>query len=68
VHLFEDRVRLPGVLARAEDEEVGVGADGPQVEDDDVLRQLATSEAGDQTSLFERGQSERILSSVLLIF
>jgi hypothetical protein len=61
----EDRRRLPGVPPRAEDEEVGVGADGPQVEDDDVLRQLSLGEAGDEASLFERGQSEMVLSSLL---
>ena len=32
---------------------VGVGADGPHVEDDDVLRQLLLGEAGDAAGLFE---------------
>jgi hypothetical protein len=62
LHLVEDRLRLPRVAARAQDEEVGVDADRSQVENDDVLRQLLLREAGDEASLFERGQSERILS------
>jgi len=64
LHLVENRCCLPGVPSRAEDEEVGIGADRPQIEDDDVLRQLSLGEAGDETSLFERGQSEMILSSL----
>jgi hypothetical protein len=53
LHLVEDRGRLPWVPSRTEDEEVGVGADRAQVEDDDVLRQLLLGEAGDEASLFE---------------
>jgi hypothetical protein len=62
---IQDRARLPGIASRAEDEEVGVRADRPQVEDDDVLRQLLLREASDEASLFERGQSGRVLSSLL---
>jgi hypothetical protein len=64
LNLVEDRRCLPRVPARTEDEKVGVGADRPQIEDDDVLRQLSLGEAGDEASLFERGQSEMILSSL----
>jgi hypothetical protein len=53
VHLVVDRSRLPRVLPRADDEEVGVGARGPHVENDDVLRQLFLGEAGDAARLFE---------------
>jgi hypothetical protein len=60
--LADDRLRLPGVAPGAQHEEVGIDADRPQVEDDDVLRQLLLGEAGDEASLFERSQSERILS------
>jgi hypothetical protein len=61
-HLVDDRLRLARVPAGGQDEEIGIDADRPQVEDDDVLRQLLLGEAGDETSLFERGQSEMILS------
>src|ERR687897_1601220 len=61
-HLVDDRLRLPRVTPAAQHEEVGIGADRPQIEDDDVLCQLLLSEAGDEASLFERCQSERILS------
>jgi hypothetical protein len=64
LHLVEDRCRLTGIPPRAEDEEVGVRADRPQIEDDDVLRQLSLGDAGDEASLFERGQSEMVLSSL----
>jgi hypothetical protein len=57
--LVVDRLRLPRVAPRAEDEEVGVDADGPQIEDDDVVRQLLLSEAGDAAGLFERVQGWR---------
>jgi hypothetical protein len=52
-NLVHDRLRLARVPAATEHEEVGVGADRPKVEDDDVLRQLLLGEAGDQASLFE---------------
>jgi hypothetical protein len=52
-NLVDDPLGLPRVLARAHDEEVGVRAHGAHVEDDDVLRQLLLSEAGDTTCLFE---------------
>jgi hypothetical protein len=64
-HFINDRLRLAWVSPGAEDEEVGVRADRPQVEDDDVLRQLLLGKAGDEASLFERGQSGRVLSSLL---
>jgi hypothetical protein len=51
--LVYDRLRLPRIPPAAEDKEVGVDADRPQVEDDDVLCQLLTSETGDEASLFE---------------
>jgi hypothetical protein len=51
-----DRLRLARVPARGDDEEVGVGSDGPQVEDDDILCQLLLCESGDAAGLFERGQ------------
>ena len=38
---------------RAEDEEVGVRAHRPHVEDEDVLRQLLLGEAGDSACLVE---------------
>src|SRR5438094_3560139 len=38
VHLVPDRLRLAGVATGADDEEVGVAAHGPHVEDDHVLR------------------------------
>jgi hypothetical protein len=53
VHLVVDRSGLPRVLTRADDEEVGVGARGPHVENDDVLRQLFLGEAGDAARLFD---------------
>jgi hypothetical protein len=53
MHLVIDGSGLPRVLARADDEEVGVGARGPHVEDDNVLRQLFLGEAGDAARLFE---------------
>jgi hypothetical protein len=37
----------------ADDEVVGESADGPHVEDDDVLRQLLLCDAGDAAGLFE---------------
>ncbi len=52
-HLVDDRLRLARVLARADDEEVGVRAHRPHVEDDDVLRQLLLGEAGDSACLFQ---------------
>jgi hypothetical protein len=61
-HFVDDRLRLARVAPGRQYEEIGVDADRPQVEDDDVLRQLLLGEAGDETSLFERGQSEKILS------
>jgi hypothetical protein len=64
LHLVEDGVRLPWIPAGAEHEEVRVGADRPQIEDDDVLRQLLLSEAGDEASLFERGQSGTVLVAI----
>jgi hypothetical protein len=51
--LVDDRLRLARVASAAQHEEVGVDADRPQVEDDDVVRQLLLSEAGDEASLFE---------------
>ena len=53
LHLVGDGLRLPGIPPRAEHEEIGVRADGPQVDDEDVLRQLSLGEAGDEASLFE---------------
>jgi hypothetical protein len=50
-HLVDDRLRLPRVLARADDEEVGVCAHRPHVEDHDVLRQLLLGEAGNSACL-----------------
>jgi hypothetical protein len=61
-NLVHDCLGLSRIPPVAQDEEVGVDADRPQVEDDDVLRQLLLGEAGNEASLFERGQSERILS------
>jgi hypothetical protein len=61
-HLVDDRLRLPRIASAAQHEEVGVGANRPQVEDDDFLRQLLLGEAGDEASLFEGCQSEGILS------
>ena len=58
-HLFVDRGHLPRVLARGDDEEVGVGAHRPHVEDDDVARQLVLGDAGDAAGLLERGQAVR---------
>ena len=52
-HLVDDCLRLPRVLTRAEDEEVGVRAHRPHVEDDDVLGQLLLGEAGDSACLVE---------------
>ena len=52
-HLIRDRLRLAGIAPGAKDEEVRIRADRPQVEDDDVLRQLLLGEAGDEASLFE---------------
>jgi hypothetical protein len=51
--LVIDRLRLASVPARAEDEEVRIRGDRPQIEDDDVLRQLLASESGDAAGLFE---------------
>jgi len=48
-----DRLCLARVSPRAEDEEVGVGGDGPQIEDQDVLCQLLLGESGDAAGLFE---------------
>ena len=53
VHLVVDRGGLPRVLAGGDDEVVGERADGPHVEDDDVLRQLLLGESGDAAGLFE---------------
>jgi hypothetical protein len=61
-HLVDDRLRLPWIASAAQHEEVGVDGDRPQVEDNDVLRQLLLGEAGDEASLFEGCQAERILS------
>ena len=52
VDLVPDRLRLARVVPLADDEVVGKGADGPHVEDDDVLRQLFLREAGDAAGLF----------------
>jgi hypothetical protein len=60
--LVRDRLGLSRIAPVAQDEEVRVDADRPQVEDDDVLRQLLLGEAGNEASLIERGQSERVLS------
>lgn len=54
--LVVDRSRLPRVLSRAHHEVIGVGADGPHVQDDHVLRQLFLCETGDAACLFERRQ------------
>jgi len=51
--LVVDRLCLARVSPRAEDEEVGVGGDGPQIEDQDVLCQLLLGESGDAAGLFE---------------
>ena len=51
--LVDDRLRLPRVLAGADDEVVGVRAHRPHVEDHDVLRQLLLGEAGDSACLFQ---------------
>jgi hypothetical protein len=51
--LVDDRPRLTGVLAGADDEVVGVRAHRPHVEDDDLLGQLLLGEAGDSAGLFE---------------
>ena len=45
VHLVEDRLRLAGVSAGREHEEVRVDAHGPHVEDDDVFGQLLGARA-----------------------
>jgi len=55
-HLVVDRLRLPRVLARADDEVVGVEANRPHVENHDVFRQLALGEVGDATGLLETRQ------------
>ena len=57
VHLVPDRLRLARVAARAHDEEVGVRADGPHVEDDDVARELVLDERRDPACLFDRRQA-----------
>src|SRR5204862_1114665 len=56
VHLVPDRRRLTRVPPGADDEEVGERADGPHVENQDVLRQLLLGESGDPASMFERRQ------------
>ena len=56
VDLVEDRLRLPRVLTRADDEEIGVRAHRPHVEDDHVARQLLLGESGDAAGLFEGAQ------------
>src|SRR6266536_2066298 len=53
VDLVVDRLRLPRVVPVADHEEIGEDADGPHVEDDDVLRQLFLRSAGDAAGLFE---------------
>ena len=57
VHLVEDRLRLAGVAAGREHEEIRVDAHGPHVENDDVFCQLLARESGDPACLFERSQS-----------
>src|SRR2546421_10621621 len=64
VHLVLDRLRLPWVLAAADDEKVRVDTDRTHVEDDDVLRQLALGEASDAAGLFA-GDYGRKLSLLL---
>jgi hypothetical protein len=54
--LVPDRLSLPRITAGADDEEVGVRADRPHVEDHHVLRQLLLRESGDAAGLFERAQ------------
>jgi hypothetical protein len=63
VHLVPDRLRLPRVLTAADDEEVGVAADRPHVEDHNLASELLLGEAGDAARVFERGQSVVVLSS-----
>jgi len=48
-----DGLRLARVLARADDEVVGVCAHRSHVEDDDVFRQLLLGDAGDPACLLE---------------
>ena len=50
-------LHLARVAARADDEEVGVDAHRPHVEDHDVVRQLVLGDAGDPAGLFERAQA-----------
>jgi hypothetical protein len=52
-HLVEDRLSLPGVTTRADDEEVGVDRHRPHVQDEDVLGELLLGKAGDAACLFE---------------
>ena len=56
MHLVADRLRLPRVAARRDDEEVRVVAHRPHVEDRDVGRQLLLAEGGDAAGLLERCQ------------
>src|SRR5213595_1241678 len=53
VHVVPDPLRLPRVLPGREHEEVRVRAHGPHVENEDVLRQLLLSEAGDSAGVVE---------------
>jgi len=53
VHLVPDRLHLPRVPARADDEEIRVDAHRPHVEDHDVVRQLVLGDAGDAAGLFD---------------
>src|SRR6476646_5427143 len=57
VHLVPDGLRLARVAARAHDEEVGVRADGPHVEDDHVAGELVLDERRDSACLFDRRQA-----------
>src|SRR6476646_5776074 len=56
-HLVPDRLHLARVSAGADDEEVGVDADRPHVEDHDAFRHLVLGDAGDPAGLFERAQA-----------
>ena len=56
VHLVADRLHLARVAAGGDDEEIGVVAHRPHVEDGDVGRQLLLAEGGDAASLLERCQ------------
>jgi hypothetical protein len=53
VDLVVDRLGLAGVAAGGDDEEVGEGGDRPQIEDEDVARQLLLRESGDLAGLVD---------------